>query len=320
MSDRRRFLQQSGALLVGGLVLPRLGGAASLWEGKKQYPIGIQLYTLSDLMARDPKGTLKSVAGIGYKELESAATPRGYYYGYTPKELAAMARDLGMHWRSHHVMGAPVDPATLEQRIKKTMGQDSVRSRQIAERLKFLATLPSLKNDYQRLADEAAAGGISYLVCASIPVSTLDEIKTAADVFNKAGEACKKNKLQFAYHNHITEFDRVEGHKPFDYILSHTDRELVKMELDLAWATKAKQDPVQLFREHPGRFPLWHVKDIDKLTLNPTEVGAGIVDFKKAFDHAEASGMNYFFVEQDAAPQPLQNITHSYQYLKKLLA
>lgn len=90
------------------------------------------------------------------------------------------------------------------------------------------------------------------------------------------------------------------------------------MELDLAWATKAKQDPVQLFKMHPGRFPLWHVKDLDKTTMQPAEVGAGIVNFKSIFNNAKESGMKYSFVEQDGAPQPLQNVTNSYNYLKKL--
>ncbi len=125
--------------------------------------------------------------------------------------------------------------------------------------------------------------------------------------------------MQFAYHNHTSEFDDVEGHRPFDYILSNTDKDLVKMELDLAWATKAKQDPVELFKLHPGRYPLWHVKDLDKATMNPAEVGTGVVDFKRIFDNAKESGMKYFFVEQDGAPQPLQNVTNKYNYLAKML-
>jgi sugar phosphate isomerase/epimerase len=226
---------------------------------------------------------------------------------------------MGMHWRSHHVMGAPFGMNRMTQAAKQ-MNPDSAKARQMAERFKFLTTLPTLKTDYQRLVDEAAEGGLSYLVCASIPVGTMDEIKTAVDVFGKAGEACKKAGLQFAYHNHTTEFDEVEGHRPFDYILSNTDRDLVKMELDLAWATKAGQDPVELFKQQPGRFPLWHVKDLDKTTKNPTEVGSGYIDFKRIFDQADTSGMKYFFVEQDAAPQPLENVKVSFRNLKKILA
>ncbi len=320
MTSRRKFLQQSGALALGSLLLPRMADASFLAAKSYRQSIGIQLYTLSDLMTTDTKGTLQKVAAIGYKELETAATPKGYYYGYKPKEFAAMVKDMGMHWRSQHVIGAPFDTSKMEANIKKMTGGDEAKAKELMNRFKFMATIPTLKSNYQQLADEAAEGGLNYLVCASIPVGTLDEIKTAADVFSKAGEACKKVGVQFAYHNHTTEFDQVEGVRPFDYILNNTDKDLVKMELDLAWATRANQDPVALFASHPGRFPLWHVKDLDKVNKSPAEVGSGIVDFKRVFEHAKESGMKYFFVEQDQPPQPLQNVTNSYNYLNKILA
>ncbi len=317
MTNRRKFLQQSGALAAASLLLGRSALAGTFTGKKTIYPIGLQLYTLGDLMTTDPKGTLQKLAAIGYKELESAGSQKGNFYGYKPKELAAMIKDVGMTWRSAHVGGAPF---TIEQVMKMAKtAEDSARIKKMMERFKDMPKVLNLKENYQELADAAAAGGISYLVCSSIPVSTLDEIKTAVDVFNKSGEACKKVGIQFAYHNHTSEFDEVEGHRPFDYILSNTDKNLVKMELDLAWATKAKQDPVALFKMHPGRFPLWHVKDLDKNTQNPTEVGVGTIDFKRIFDNAKESGMKYFFVEQDGAPEPIQNVTNSYNYLNKLL-
>jgi sugar phosphate isomerase/epimerase len=318
MTNRRKFLQQSATFALTGLLLPRVNKAASFFERKTKWPLGLQLYTLGNLMTTDPKGTLQKLAAIGYKELESAGSQKGNFYGYTPKEFSAMVKEAGMHWRSAHVGGAPF---TIEQIMKMAKtAEDSARIQKMAEQFKDRPKTLNLKENYQQLADNAAEGGLTYLVCSSIPVSTLDEIKTAVDVFSKTGEACKKNGVQFAYHNHTTEFDQVEGHRPFDYILSNTDKDLVKMELDLAWATKAKQDPVELFKLHPGRFPLWHVKDLDKNTMNPAEVGTGVVDFKRIFDNAKESGMKYFFVEQDQAPQPLQNVTNSFNYLKKMLS
>jgi len=317
---RRDFLTTSSAFALAGLLAPRLRDGLKFITTSPNPPFGLQLYTLSELMTNDPKGTLQKIATIGYKELEGAASEKGYYYGYKPKEFAALVKDLGMHWRSQHVMGAPFDMARIQKMAKPQTAEDSARLQRIMERMKSMAPMPTLRDDHQRLVDEAAEGGLSYLVCASIPVSTMDEIKTAADVFSKAGEACKKAGLQFAYHNHTTEFDLVEGHRPFDYILTNTDKDLVKMELDLAWATKANQDPVELFKLHPGRFPLWHVKDIDKTTKNPTEVGSGIVDFRRIFDNKGESGMKYFFIEQDQPPQPLQNVTNSFNNLKKMLA
>jgi len=317
MTNRRKFLQQSTTFALTGLLLPRMNNVVSFFERKTKWPVGLQLYTLGNLMTTDPKGTLQKLAAIGYKELESAGSQKGNFYGYTPKEFAAMVKEAGMQWRSAHVGGAPF---SIEQIMKMAKtAEDSARIQKMAEQFKNMPKMLNLKENYQQLADSAAEGGLTYLVCSSIPVSALDEIKTAVDVFSKTGEACKKNGVQFAYHNHTTEFDEVEGHRPFDYILANTDKELVKMELDLAWATKAKQDPVELFKLHPGRFPLWHVKDLDKNTMNPAEVGTGVVDFKRIFDNAKESGMKYFFVEQDQAPQPLQNVTNSFNYLNKIL-
>jgi len=314
--QRRKFIQ-SGALGLSGVLLGQYANAEFFSARKAAPPVGLQLYTLGNLMTTDPQGTLQKLAAIGYKELESAGSQKGNFYGFTPKELSAMIKSAGMHWRSAHVGGAPF---SVEQMMKMAKtAEDSARLKKIAESMKDRPKSLNLRDNYQELANAAAEGGISYLVCSSIPVSTLDEIKQAVDVFSKSGEACKKAGVQFAYHNHTSEFDEVEGHRPFDYILSNTDKNLVKMELDLAWATKAKQDPVALFKMHPGRFPLWHVKDLDKATQNPAEVGTGIVDFKRIFDNSKESGLKYYFVEQDGAPQPLQNVTNSYNYLNKLL-
>ena len=318
MNSRRQFLKQSGALALTGLVWPRMAGAKILSGADLQKAIGLQLYTLGDLMTNDTIGTLKGLASIGYTELESAVSGKGNFYGYEPKVFASLVKDMGMHWRSAHVSGAPSSSA---QRMKMAKTEeDSARITKMMERNKDNPKVFNLTENYKELADQAAEGGLDYLVCASIPVKTLDEIKTAADVFRNAGEACKKVGVQFAYHNHTTEFDMVEGHQPFDYILSNTDKDLVKMELDLAWATKAGQDPVELFKQHPGRFPLWHVKDLDKNTKNPTEVGNGYIDFKRIFKSADASGMKYFFVEQDGAPHPMEDVRTSYRNLRKILS
>jgi sugar phosphate isomerase/epimerase len=318
MTTRRTFIKQSGAFALTGLLSKQIFSAGLFSKHNNAWPIGLQLYTLGELMTTDPKGTLQKLSAIGFKEVESAGSQKGNFYGFKSKEFATMVKDAGMNWRSAHVGGAPF---SVEQIMKMAKtAEDSARIQKMGERFKNGPKPLNLKENYQELADAAAEGGLSYLVCSSIPVSTLDEIKTAVDVFSKAGEACKKAGVQFAYHNHTSEFDEVEGHRPFDYILSNTDKDMVKMELDLAWATKANQDPVNLFKLHPQRFPLWHVKDLDKTTKNPTEVGAGIVDFKRIFDNAKESGMKYFFVEQDGAPQPIQNVTNSFNYLSKLLS
>ena len=317
MATRRKFIQQSGTFALGSMFVPQLAKSSFFKAPKAFPPIGLQLYTMGNLMTTDTKGTLEKLAAIGYREVESAGSQKGNFYGYKPKEFAAMVKDAGMHWRSAHVGGAAFTIGQIMKMAKNA--EDSARIKMYMEKMKNAPKPENLTDNYQQLADDAAEGGLTYLVCSSIPVSTLDEIKTAVEVFTKSGEACKKNGVQFAYHNHVTEFDNVDGVRPFDYILNHTDKDLVKMELDLAWATKAKQDPVELFKLHPGRYPLWHVKDLDKKTMEPTEVGSGFIDFKRIFDNAKESGMKYFFVEQDGAPHPLEDVTNSYNYLKKMM-
>src|SRR5438270_1622968 len=140
MHSRKTFLQQTGALALGALLLPKWGRSSSAFLPKNFPPTGIQLYTLSNLMAEDPRGTLEKVAAIGYKELETAATQKGYYYGYQPKEFAALAKQMGLHWRSQHVMGAPFNPSRM-QNNRQTTPQDTARARQMADRMKAMSSL-----------------------------------------------------------------------------------------------------------------------------------------------------------------------------------
>lgn len=330
MTSRRQFIQQAGAITLGSALFSQFAFGEDLLVSR---PIGIQLFTLFGSMNEDPKGTLEKVAAVGYNEVESAFSLQGKYYGYTAKEFRALVSGMGMTWRAHHASGAPfrprpTPPASTTAATGAGGTPPANRPPGGGPRMDFSKMPPmlNLRDNYQQLVDEAAEGGLSYLVCSSTPVSTLDEIQKSIEVFQKTGEAAKKAGIGFAYHNHATEFDAVEGaggasaKTPYELILSQTDKELVKMELDLAWAVKAGKDPVALFNEHPGRFPLWHVKDImaDRKTI--TEVGNGVVDFKRAFAAAKTAGLKYFFVEQDMAPDPVNNITTSITNLKKIVA
>ena len=300
MSNRRDFFKQSGSLALGSLLLARNTNLFSDLNKKAMHVVGVQLYTVTGLMDKDTKGTLQKIAAIGYKEVESAFSRKGGFYGMKPKEFAKMVKDIGLSWQSHHVGGAPFKMPPGAKPPVDASGKPIV-----------FPPMKNLKENHQELVDEAAEGGVNYLVCANIPLSTLDEIKEAIDILTKTGEACKKAKITLAYHNHTHEFEKVDGEIPYDLLLSQTNADILKMELDLGWATKAGVDPVALFTKNPGRFPLWHVKDIDKDTKNPTEVGNGYVDFKRIFENEKIAGMKHFFVEQDNAPQPLENIATS---------
>jgi sugar phosphate isomerase/epimerase len=182
-----------------------------------------------------------------------------------------------------------------------------------------LPPMKNLRDNGQEMVDQAAEGGVEFLVCANTPIGSLDEINASIDTLNRTGEACKKAGIGFAYHNHDAEFRAVEGKIPYELILSQTSAEMVKMELDLAWATKGGKDPVELFKQQPGRFPLWHVKDLDEKRETILPVGSGTIDYKRIFDNAALAGMKHFFVEHDMPADAFASINQSFNYIKNKL-
>jgi len=300
--NRRKFLQGAGALALSSMVFS--SRAASLLEHRRKHAVGLQLFTFFGIIDEDVKGTLSKIAAIGYKEMESAFSKKGGFYGMTPKEFKAMVEDLGMTWKSHHVIG---EPFKLPKGYKMPAGADG--------KPMVMPTMLNLRDNMQQIVDDASAGGLEYLVCANIPTDTLDNIKSSVVILNQAGEAAKKAGIQFCYHNHDMEFKDVEGKIPYDLLLSETDANNVKMELDLCWVTKAGKDPVELFKANPGRFPLWHVKDLDAAKVGPAPVGSGIIDFKRIFENQKVSGMKHFFVEHDMPKDAFASIKSSYDYI-----
>lgn len=177
----------------------------------------------------------------------------------------------------------------------------------------------NLRDNYQEIIDELAEVGLPYLVCANTPIETADEIKNSIAVLNKSSEAAKKAGIVMAYYNHDAEFKAVDGKVPCNLLLSETNADALKMELDLCRVIKAGVDLVDLFKKNPGRFPLWHVKDIDKDFKVQQSVGSGIIDFNRIFANAETTGMKHFFVEQNFPSDPFETITASIHNLKKIL-
>ncbi|MFT4203828.1 MAG: sugar phosphate isomerase/epimerase [Chitinophagaceae bacterium] len=305
MTDRRKFLQSAGTLVGGSLLFPDM---LSAHFRQKTHPVGVQLFTFFETIDKDVKGTLEKIAATGYREIESAFSKLGGYYGMKPKEFATYVASLGMSWQSHHVLGAPFE---LPKGSKMPMGSDGKPIE--------LPPIKNLRDNMQEIIDDMSEAGVPYLVCASTPIDTLDAVKRSIEVLNKSAEACHKAGIQLCYHNHYKEFEPIDGTAPYDLLLNETNSQHLKFELDLAWAVKAGQNPVDLFKAHPGRFPLWHVKDLnkDKETVEP--VGRGIVDYKTIFAHAKTGGMKHFFVEHDMPSNPMESIRTSYTYITKTL-
>jgi len=309
MYNRRKFLKNSSAAALAAMILSDKA-TASFFGNKAIRPVGLQLFTFFNEIDNDVEGTLKKIAAIGYKEIESAFSKKGGFYGMKPKEFAKLVSDVGMSWKSHHVLGAPFKMPANAKPITDANGNP----------IKF-PPMRNLKENMQELVDEVAEAGIPYLVCANIPTKTSDDVKSSIEILNKTGDACKKANMTLAYHNHTEEFEKPEGatETAYDSFLSQLSPD-IKMELDLCWATKAGVDPVELFKKHPGRFELWHVKDLDKDKNGPAPVGEGIIDFKRIFVNADVAGMKHFFVEHDMPKDAYASITTSYNNLKKIMS
>ena len=249
MTSRRNFLTSAALLSAGLLVAP-----AAFAAYNKRY-VGLQLYTVREAMAQDPAGTLARVAKIGYNSVEGATyTGSQKFYGMTPQAFAALLKQNGLIMPSSHYR----------------LGEEQSNGAPV---------LGTMLHDWDRAVDDAAAAGVKYMVCAYLAESergNIDHYKYIADQLNKAGERTRKAGMQLCYHNHDFEFPAQDGQVPYDILLNNTDKSLVKMELDLYWVTKAGQDPLALFKKYPGRFPLWHVKDMDRTPQRAlTEFGNG---------------------------------------------
>ncbi|GAC1441864.1 MAG: sugar phosphate isomerase/epimerase [Sediminibacterium sp.] len=240
------------------------------------------MYTVRKEMMADPAGTLKKLAKIGFKELESARSEKGNYYGLSPKEIKKITSDLGMKLRSGHI---------------------------------------HVDKDWEKSIEQATEAGQEYLISAVLPSKgqTIAHYQESADAFNKLGETCRKANLSFGYHNHESEFEAVDGQVLYDILLDRCDPTMVKMEMDLGWVVAAGHDPLQYFSKYPGRFPLWHLKDMDTTKKQSTEFGKGQVNIRQLLQHAKQSGMKHFFLEQEEyAHSALESAQEDFAYLKAL--
>ncbi|TDF42053.1 sugar phosphate isomerase/epimerase [Alteromonadaceae bacterium M269] len=274
---RREFIRL-GAGAMASLPLMHLPSAlAGHNQNKRPYKqLGVQLYTIREQLAVDYKVPLKTIASLGYKDLEFAG-----YFEHKPAEIKRYMDDLGLVSNSTHVR------------------------------------LPALQNDFDSILETAHTMGQTYIVLPWLEEKdrdSLDDYKKHAELLNKRGEQAKSAGFQMAYHNHDFEFIPLDGQLPYDLLLERTDKELVKMQLDLYWAIKANKDPVQYFKKAPGRFPLCHIKD-RAADGSITTVGKGSIDFDALFKYADLAGLQHFYVEHDDTDQPFQSLRSSYNYL-----
>ena len=283
---RNEFLKLSGGLALAGLA-SKSGFASFAGEATKLKSFGIQLWSVRDDLAKDPKEVLKQLASYGYKQIESFEGGKGIFWGMSNTEFKTYMDQLGMKIISSHC---------------------------------------DINKDFEKKAADAAAIGMKYLICPyKGPQKDLDAFKKFADEFNQKGEICKKNGIRFAYHNHDYSFVTMNGEMGQDIMMKNTDPKLVDFELDMYWVVAAGQDIETWLKKYPKRFRLCHVKDRKKDATSTEKdasvvVGTGSIDYPKILKTAKKQGMEYYIVEQEKweGTTPMQAAQADAAYMKTL--
>jgi len=289
--NRRSFLQTSGYLGMVSSI-----GCATLKPMKtSQYKLGYQLYSVRDAMALDPVKTLKSLKVMGYEDFELYGFDheQGTYYGFAPKDFKKVLDDLDLTITSGHYGFSPYLEKSDEELLKYVdlciEGAKAINSKYI--------TWPWISPELR----------------------TIEYFKVMVQKLNIIGERVNAAGLGFAYHNHGYEFTDHNGENGYDIILRDTDPDLVKLQIDMYWVMHSSfYSPSELIALQPGRFVMWHIKDMDKVSRDYTELGNGSIDYLKLLPDPEVSGLDYYYIEQGGnyATNSMVSAAHSASYFK----
>ncbi|HTN38749.1 MAG TPA: sugar phosphate isomerase/epimerase [Arachidicoccus sp.] len=289
MTTRRDFLKSAGIVTAGAWLMPNLACKP------KNTPIGIQLYTVREIIEKDPASVLALIAKAGYLTVEPYGfSKENQYWGTSTKDLKKILDDNGLKAPSGHY--------GINSYFQNGDTKDLYACIEACHTLKSeYLTIPSLDDNAKKDPETC---------------------KKTAQTMTKVGEICKKEGLKLAYHNHNTEFKPFGDTYGYEIFLKESDPALVHFEMDLYWLVRAGKKPDDLFKEFPGRFPMWHVKDMDKQRPDDnTEIGNGSINFVDIFAHSKDSGMKHFFLEQENnyVPDINGSIKTSFTYMKNTL-
>ena len=273
--SRRRFIPLAGGALAA---------AAFSQQARRSHglPIGIQLYMVNADLTKDLAGTLKTLAEIGYSEVETAGFGK-----LSAAQFRDLLRDAGLRAPSAHLGFGTEDTGKLLDDAK-TLGVEYVVSSMLPPKDEgmpaFFMSLNSLSaDDFRRIAAKA----------------------------NEIGQRAKSVGMQYAYHNHNFEFRDVgDGKTGYDILLEETDASVVKFETDCGWMKVGGKDPVEYLKRHGNRIAMLHAKDFKNITKPvtalfsqdrpiPTELGRGSIDYKPIVEAGLKAGVKHIFVEQE---------------------
>jgi sugar phosphate isomerase/epimerase len=275
-------------LLLSVIVLPLLATCST--QPAAQLPkkdIGLQLYSLREAFANDFDATIQIVGDVGYTTIEAAGYGDGKFYGKTPEDFKAAVEAVGLTVLSSHTT--------------KPLSKQELTSHDFTESLAW----------WDEAIAAHLAAGMKFIVAPWMEVpKTLTDLQTWCDYYNAIGQKCKDNGLLFGYHNHAHEFTKVENELMYDYLLEHTNPELVFFQMDVYWTVIGHQSPVAYFQKYPGRFTLLHIKDQKELGQS------GMVGFDAIFNNTDIAGTRYLIVEVEQYNYtPAESIKISLDYL-----
>ncbi|MBC9932715.1 sugar phosphate isomerase/epimerase family protein [Chitinophaga qingshengii] len=293
--NRRNFLAQSGMAAAAALFSP----SAFATLAKPRFKMGLQLYTIREAMEKDVAGTLKRIASLDYQDVETYGfDPAGIgYYGRRAKDFHQLLKDNGLTTASGHY-----------DLFKYLHSPDDVLLTYVDQCIEGAQQLDQKYITWPWLAPEDR---------------NIDQFKLLASRLNIIGARVKKAGLGFAYHNHDFEFVDHGGINGYQIIMKETDPDLVKLQMDMYWVVRAaKKQPVEFFRQQPGRFVMWHIKDMDRTTEDYTELGRGVIDYTKILPDVNLAGMQYYFLEQGGnfrTGNAMDSITENADFCKRKL-
>lgn len=265
---KRRHFLQSITLATAGLYTNHL-----MADNYKKKSLGVQLYTVRDAVSKNLEGALERLAALGFDNIELYGY-NGTFFGKSAAEFKSILAKTGITvFSSHHTTGFAM----------KGKG--------------------TLTDGWEKSVEDLHTIGAKYMACSYIFPNerTAENYKKLPELLDKSGTVTKSAGIQMAYHNHDFEFQKFEDTLVYDHLLTKTSSDLVKMELDLYWISKAGQDPIKYFEKYPGRFELWHVKDMSAGAGEITEIGNGVIDFDRIFAAKKKAGLKHWFVEQDTS-------------------
>ncbi len=289
-SMKKAILKTPAKLLLISILL------TGIFIGNAQEKFGgLALYTVRNAMGSDAKATLQAVADAGFKNIEAAGYADGKFYNMAPKDFKKLLEELGLKPISTHQGSVTLDNADAMMADVKAAGFKY-----------FVIPVPPM--------------GLFKVDPATRTMGMTGGASNLAEIISTLGKKAKSAGLELLYHNHDFEFKKdADGIVTIDYLLEHCDPEYVNFQMDLYWVTKADADPVAYFEKYPGRFKIWHVKDMDK-EGRFAPVGNGQIDFARILANKKLSGMKYYMVEQDMTfdgMKPLEAIKISHEGLKK---